>query len=45
MAKKSKYKVESNVPIPKTHNHWSRFPFAYMKVGDSFLVRIFISNG
>lgn len=40
MAVKSQYKVESNIPIPKKNPHWSRFPFAYMKVGDSFLVSL-----
>ena len=40
MAVKSKYKVESGIPIPKKHEHWSKFPFAYMEVGDSFLVNI-----
>lgn len=38
MAKKSKYKVDTNIPLPKAQKHWSKFPFAYMGVGNSFLV-------
>jgi hypothetical protein len=36
--KKSKYKVEKNIPIPPHTVPWSKFPFAYMEVGDSFFV-------
>jgi hypothetical protein len=31
------YKVESNIPIPKSHSN-RRYPFAELKPGDSFVV-------
>ena len=39
MAIKSKYKIDKNIPIPNNKIHWSRFPFANMEIGDSFLVK------
>ncbi len=37
---KLKYKIDKDVPIPKKHVHWSKFPFESMDIGDSFLTNI-----
>ena len=34
----SKYKIDKNIPIPKSNYHYSSFPFSELEIGDSFLV-------
>lgn len=36
--KRSPYKVEKNIPVPRKCLPWSRFPFSYIKINESFFV-------
>lgn len=40
MGIKTQYKIEKGIPIPEKHEHYSKYPFSDMEVGDSFLVTL-----